>query len=390
MSEPIVIIGAGLSGLAAALELEAAGEQALILEASDRIGGKLKTDLVNDAYRLDLGFQVLLPAYPELRRFPDLESALELCYFGSGARLQMNGGSVLMANPLRHPLHLFTTALGRYGTLKDKLLVLRLQTEVQRGDAEHLLASASGSTLEYLRGYGFSEQMISSFWQPFFAGIFLESELNTAAGFFRYLTRMFATSPVAVPRFGIGEFPQFLAKKLNRSEIRLSSPVQTINGSVIELQSGEKIRARAVVHETQGHTGPSDAGPFGRVTSLWFRAPEPPFEGAWLSLNARVPLQKRLINHVAVLSNVSRDYALKGDALICVNVVEKLGVDPKAVLAEATEWFGPEVAQWFLLRVDEIARAFPLYVNRTDADTPSQQGALARGRRAAERVLATL
>ncbi len=63
MADPIVIVGAGLSGLAAAIEIEAAGESTLILEQGDHVGGKLETTLIDDAYRLDRGFQVLLPAY---------------------------------------------------------------------------------------------------------------------------------------------------------------------------------------------------------------------------------------------------------------------------------------------------------------------------------------
>ena len=89
------------------------------------LGGKLETTIVEDSYILDRGFQVLLPAYPELRRFTELESSLELKYFKSGARLEQDDGPILMANPLRHPQNILSTALGTYATLKDKFLVVK-------------------------------------------------------------------------------------------------------------------------------------------------------------------------------------------------------------------------------------------------------------------------
>ena len=386
VSRSIVIIGAGLAGLAAALELEAAGEECLILEASAKIGGKLETETVNDAYLLDRGFQVLLPAYPELKRLGNLHSELDLKYFESGARLEMDGGPLRMANPVRAPARIFSTTFGNYATFKDKLLVLKLQAEVGFGPSGKLLASASETTLEYLRGYEFSEKIIEHFWRPFFAGIFLESDLATSAGYFKYLTRMFASSPVAVPGLGMGELPKLLAKRLTKTEIRLNTRVITVNDKGVKLETGHEIAARAVVQDSRGYANEGDSGPFGCVTSFWFTAPRAPFTGAWLSLNSRKG--PRLINHTAVLSNVSPKYAAKGDALICVNVVApQNSVTSTALKSEAEKLFGKMVKEWLLLRTDEIIRPFPLYLNRTDEDTPSQQGALARGRRAARAVL---
>lgn len=390
MADPIVIVGAGLAGLSAALELEAAGESCLIFDSAKHVGGKLETTVIDDAYRIDRGFQVLLPSYPELKKFENLESELQLQFFNSGARLETDDGSLLMANPLQHPSNIFSTAFGKYGSFKDKLLVLKLQSENLFTPPEKLLSTASGTTIDFLRAYGFSETIINSFWTPFFSGIFLESELQTAAGFFKYLTRMFASSPVAVPNLGIGELPKWMSQKLTNSEIKLSTEVMSINDNVVELDSGQKIRARAVISDTTS-TQKSDRHRFGSVTSFWFKSPEAPYEGAWLSLVSRSPKMKKLINHVAVLSNVSRAYATKGDALICVNVIGTApDVNLQSVLAEATQLYGPTVSTWTLLREDRITKAFPLYLDRSDFDTPSQQGALERGRLSAKQILKQL
>ena len=43
----IYIVGAGISGLVAAKVLEDKGFEPIILEATDRVGGRVKTDVVN-------------------------------------------------------------------------------------------------------------------------------------------------------------------------------------------------------------------------------------------------------------------------------------------------------------------------------------------------------
>ena len=389
MKNPIVVIGAGLAGLNAALEIEAAGESCVIVDEASHVGGKLESTLVDDAYILDRGFQILLPAYPELQRLGNLETELDFKYFATGARLERDGGALLMGDPRRHPKEIASTVLGHYGSLKDKILVLKLQQLVASETAESLLKRSSIPTIEFLKQFGFSDLFINSFWKPFFTGVFLEENLVTAAGYFLYLVKMFASSPVAVPARGIGELPKLMSQRLKRTEIRLSCRATVTNGNRVELSNGEKFEARAVVTETVGHTQPTDSGPFGRVTSLWFSAPETPFAGAWLSLNSNEKV--RSINHVAVLSNVSPAYAMKGDALICVNLVGESSakqMSTEAILADAEVLYGTTTKTWKLLRRDIIDRALPIYSNRTDSDTPSQQGALLRGRRAAAAVLA--
>ncbi|MEJ7562992.1 MAG: FAD-dependent oxidoreductase [Ilumatobacteraceae bacterium] len=83
--EPVdaIVVGGGLAGLAAAGTIHAAGRSVRLIEASDGLGGRVRTDLV-DGFRLDRGFQVLLTAYPELERQLDV-GALDLASFEPGA-----------------------------------------------------------------------------------------------------------------------------------------------------------------------------------------------------------------------------------------------------------------------------------------------------------------
>ncbi len=71
----IAVVGGGLAGLAVALGCEQDGHQVTLFEASNELGGRMKTLDVN-GYPLDAGFHVLHTAYPALNRWMDV-AALE-------------------------------------------------------------------------------------------------------------------------------------------------------------------------------------------------------------------------------------------------------------------------------------------------------------------------
>ena len=102
-SADVLIIGAGLAGLCCARRLAEAGVTFQIVEASDGIGGRVRTDEV-DGFLLDRGFQVLLTAYPEARRVLDY-SRLDLKPFSPGALSWFAGRMNRLVDPWRTPGH---------------------------------------------------------------------------------------------------------------------------------------------------------------------------------------------------------------------------------------------------------------------------------------------
>lgn len=120
----IHIIGAGVSGLIAATVLEQNGFSPIIIEATDGVGGRVKTDII-EGYQLDHGFQVLLTAYPYAQKYLDLES-LDLQKFVPGAAIYKNGKQILIGDPLRDVSLLFSTLFSGIGTFSDKLKILQL------------------------------------------------------------------------------------------------------------------------------------------------------------------------------------------------------------------------------------------------------------------------
>jgi phytoene dehydrogenase-like protein len=168
----VVIVGAGLAGLAAANAIHRAGRDVVVLEASDRVGGRVRTDVV-DGFRLDRGFQVLLTAYPELPTQLDLD-ALDLRRFEPGA-LVWNGTSIaLVGDPLRRPRTVLRTALAPIGTTADKVRVLGQRIRLMRSSAPELLRQPDITTLSALEQQGFSNRMIDRFFRPLVGGIQLD------------------------------------------------------------------------------------------------------------------------------------------------------------------------------------------------------------------------
>ncbi|MFZ5833144.1 MAG: FAD-dependent oxidoreductase [Planctomycetota bacterium] len=96
----VIVFGAGLAGLCCARRLMESGRDCLLLEASDGVGGRVRTDLV-EGFRLDRGFQVLLTAYPAAQAILDYDR-LDLRPFYAGAIVLHAGRFHRVADPWLH------------------------------------------------------------------------------------------------------------------------------------------------------------------------------------------------------------------------------------------------------------------------------------------------
>ena len=112
-SVDVVIVGAGLAGLTAARVLEQNGIATVLLEASDGVGGRVRSDEV-DGFILDRGFQVMLTAYPEIHRHLDIP-ALDFRAFEPGALVWREGKGTIVGDPFRRPKTLFSTTFAPIG-----------------------------------------------------------------------------------------------------------------------------------------------------------------------------------------------------------------------------------------------------------------------------------
>ncbi|MCP9456789.1 MAG: FAD-dependent oxidoreductase [Nitrospira sp.] len=407
---PILIIGAEPAGLACARRLIQAGVACTILEASDGVGGRVRTDRV-DGFLLDRGFQVFLTGYPEARRTLDYAS-LNLKPFHPGALIHYDGRFHLVSDPLRRPQDLTKSLFSPIGSLADKWLALRLRRDAAQRRVCALMGGPERPTRDVLRTYGFSDAMVTRFFKPFLGGVFLEPTLSTPCWIFQHVWAAFSRGDVALPNNGMGAIAQQLAASLPEGTVRLNQPVKAIEGSTVLLHSGERLEGAAVVIATDSDTalrlcGERSREGTGRVsTTLYFDAPEPPRREPWLMLNGG----EGLVRTVCVLSEAAPSYAPNGRALISITVNgHGHGLDelPDRVRASLESWFGSQVNRWRHLRTDHISHALPpldllpsapettspriapgLYRYGDYCESGTLDGALVSGRRAAEAILA--
>ena len=234
----IYVIGAGISGLIAAYELEKAGFHPVVLEQAGSFGGRVQT-IQEKGFALDVGFQVLLSAYPMARKYLDMEK-LDLTYLESGALIYADGKSYLIGDPLRNWKVLIPTLLADIGSVGDKLKILKLNLSLKRKSLEAIFKSSEKTTLEYLQDFGFSQKIIHRFFKPFFSGIFLEPDLRTSSRMFEFVYKMFGEGYATIPKGGIGAISHQLRSKLVHTKFVFNCPVEEVNSDCIVLGSGEK------------------------------------------------------------------------------------------------------------------------------------------------------
>jgi len=408
----VIVIGAGLAGLCCALRLQQGGLSVSILEASDGVGGRVRTDRV-EGFLLDRGFQVLLTGYPEAQQVLDYQ-ALGLHFFYPGALVRFGGRFERVADPWRRPLDAGKTLLSSIGTLTDKLHVSRLRARILAGSVEDLFLHPETTALEALRKAGFSEKMIDRFFRPFLGGIFFDPELGFSSRMFEFIFRMISQGDTALPAGGMGSIPEQVASRLLPGALRFCTKVDSVAREGVTLASGERITGRVLViatEETEAARLLGEKQPASRsTTTQYFAAEKSPLSEPVLVLNGE---GKGPVNSLCVPSVIAPSYAPKGRVLIAASI---LGNPPEsdpqletAVRAQLSGWFGAAVEDWRHLRTYRIPHALPLQVpplfNPTSPtvqihpwmfvcgefrSAASIQWAMFSGRRTAEAVMETI
>ncbi|MGH1383676.1 FAD-dependent oxidoreductase [Kordia sp.] len=245
----IYIVGAGISGLIAAEVLENYGYHPEIIEATDRVGGRVKTDIVNN-YQLDHGFQVLLTSYPAAKKYLDY-TTLDLQPFLPGATIFTQGKQKTIGDPLRKFSLVFPTLFSGIGNFSDKLKILKLNSSLKKKSLDEIFKQPETTTLAHLQNLGFSAAMISKFFKPFFSGIFLESNLETSNRMFEFVYKMFGSGFAAIPKSGIEAIPKQLASKLQRTKFHFDKRVQKVEDGKITLENGTVLESHFTIVATE-------------------------------------------------------------------------------------------------------------------------------------------
>ncbi|MGW6606008.1 NAD(P)/FAD-dependent oxidoreductase [Streptomyces sp. NPDC055036] len=412
----VVIIGAGLAGLAAAHHLTSAGVRVSVLEAAPHVGGRMATDRV-DGFRLDRGGRLLTTSYPELLRTPGLEGAA-LRMFSPGVVVHSDGrnyrtGAVGSArSALTVARALASAPRPPLGGAVDQARLGAVLGRLAATPTSRLLARPERTALEALSVRGLPVRTVNGFVRPLLSALLCDPELTTSSRCADLALRAFARGRLCVTAGGSSVLPELLARALPEGTVRTDVCVTDASISGVTTKEHGEITCRSLVVAT-GARAAAELLPglrvpdFHAVTVLHHTAPAPPLTDPTLLLDAD---RSGPVAHTAVMSAVDPSRAPEGRVLISSTV---LGPPPPAavldrtVRAQLARLYGTPTDEWELLAVQHDPEAVPamppphdlrrpvrllsgLYVCGDHRDTNTVQGALFSGRRAAHAILRDL
>ena len=355
----IYIVGAGVSGLVAAQVLENQGYQPVILEASDRAGGRVKTD-IKKGFQLDHGFQVLLSSYPAAQKYLDFK-ALKLQKLKPGAVIFKKGKQQIIGDPLRDISVLFYTLFSGVGTFSDKFKIFQLNMKLKKKSIETIFSSNEISTKAYLQEFGFSSQIITQFFTPFFTGIFLENELTTSSRMFEFVFKMFGEGLAVLPKGGMEEISKQLVANLSNTTFQYNTQVSSVSDDEIVLHTGEKLVSTATIIATDAsklvRDAPSKNLIWKSCQTLYFTANKRVIEKPMIGL---VSKEDSLINNIFYHTSVATN-SNNTEELLSVTVVKEHQLTEEQLIATVTKQLQEEctIDHLTFLAVYHIKKALP-------------------------------
>ena len=377
MNKSVVVVGAGLAGLTCAIYLQRSGVQVTVLEASDRVGGRVKTDSVN-GFLFDHGFQVINPNYSEIRRL-DALSEIEFVEIFNNLRIIESSGEIKIG--LSHPINTL-----KIGSIGEKFAFA------------NFLASKSNNGNLGQSAEKFAN-LYSRVLSPFLRGVFLTNPDLIRADIAREIIRSFILGRPGVPETGVGEFSEALADQV--LDVKLNARVDEIKKGSVRGNFGT-ITCDEIVVATDLTTAAQmlDLGEIPKTLSstTWYHATSDEIvDDNYLALDPKSSVVNSL-----VISKVSTSYAPAGINLISSTTLAP--ISESEVRKELSKIWKCETRNWDLAARYEIKQSLPLrfdldainrnpwvsegvYVAGDHRSVPSQNGAMRSGRKAALAII---
>lgn len=410
----VVVIGAGVAGLAAARRLSVAGREVCVIDASDAIGGRIRTDQI-DGLLLDRGFQLYNPSYSEGISVLDLK-ALDVKSFTPGVIVSIDGRNYKIADPKREPSWAIDSLLAPVGKISSKLRFARYAIGLALSKSDS--STYDQRTDAFVRAK-FGAELADKVLRPFLAGVFLEPELATSKRFFDIALKSFIAGSPGVPREGMQAIPSQLATQLPGGSIRLNVTAQAVASTMVRTDQGD-IRCRSVVIATNARSAalliPSLKVPASNAVTTWYHladcSGDDLTEGkSTLVIDGKkfkgtVDDPSRPLVNTVVMTNNAPSYATGGRTLISSSAtgVHSSAQSEQLVRSHLASLYKVPTSNWTHVATYPIPDALPMMAAPHDVEqsvrlsdgvyiagdyrqVSSINGALASGRRAAEALL---
>ncbi|OYR49884.1 phytoene dehydrogenase [Halorubrum sp. Ea1] len=430
MDGDATVVGGGLAGLVAATRLAEAGADVTLYERRPDVGGRVRTETV-DGFTIDRGFQVLFTSYPAVAAELDAD-ALDVRRFAPGATICRPGSRSTLSDPLRDPRGAIPSLLNDEVSFSDKLRTLALRYDLSKRDEGDFFAGRDDSIREYLRDWGFADDYVTNFVEPFYGGITLDRSLSTSKQVFEYTFRAMGRGAIGVPAEGMTAIPETLSARAREAGVTIETgedveSVRTAGQGRIPFRTGRADAEGATVELADGSTRETDAVVVAatppearRLTGVESIPTEAvPNVTGWYALPAGESFEtgKRILlnaadespNAVIPMSEVAPEYAPDDRALLAATFLGEASLDRPADalrddVRDALEaWYpdrgfdGLETLDVHRIRFAQFAQPPGVHADLPDPDDPegpvvlagdytawsSIQGALESGRTAA-------
>ena len=387
MSKPALVIGAGLAGMNAAIQLQSAGREVVVLEAADRAGGRVQSDQI-DGFTCDRGFQLINAKYPELATL-NILGELDFRFADRALNIAIDDQSHRLGDPRKYPFAAFDSATGSIFEKFALIKALARKPKPELSIDEYLVVSGLGRTFEVVL-------------QPFLRGVYLTDLTKIAAPAGLEIIKTFVSGKPGLPSRGVGALSEVMAKEVD--DLRFGVTVNSIKSGVVVTSVGE-IPASEIIVATDSTTAaqllelgsvPKLAG----CTTWYHSAPIAPVSHGQLIVDGQ---NRGAVINTLVISNFIPEYAPAGKNL--VSTTTDTGITESEVRRHLATLYACDNRDWELIAKYEIPAALPIgakgmtqpiqsivregiYLAGDGQVTPSQNGALKSGRLAAMAVLA--
>ena len=388
MNKPVVVIGAGLAGMNAAIQLQKAGREVIVLEATERAGGRVQTDSI-DGFTCDRGFQLINAKYPELVGL-NLLDKIDFRFADRAINVSIDQQMHRLGDPRSHPFTAFDSATG---SVIEKLLLVKAligKPKAHQSIDEYLLSAGLGKTFDRVVG-------------PFLRGVYLTELSNISASTGLEIMKTFIGGKPGLPKAGAGALSAAMAKEVR--DLRLGVAVNSIKTGFVTTAQGD-LQASDIIVATDSTTSAqlldqTSVTKLGGWTTWYHNAPTAPVSHGQLIVDGQ---NRGAVINTLVISNFIPEYAPIGKNL--VSSTSDIGVTESEVRRHLATLYNCDNRDWELIAKYEIPAALPIgakqitqpiesrirqgiYLAGDGQVAPSQNGALKSGRLAAAAVLAS-